>query len=220
MTSRHGRDGESGFALVAVALLLLVLTTTAAIALHTTRTDLNLAGRLRESKYAFYAAEAGLAAGKQFLANNFIQGTGWTANLSDPALVCTFPETTKMNCCPTGSLKCIQSDPFFQPFASSNDPALKAIRTGYFVWFRNNCDLPNCADPSGTKLSDLDNRVIIHAEGYGPNGSKAVLELQVSQFGNATVVDCGYAQSAGCDKLSHTSKDSAAAPITTSRVVN
>jgi hypothetical protein len=213
------RRPDAGFTLVVVALRLLILTATAPIALHTTRTDLNAAGRLRESKYAFYAAEAGLAAGKEFLASRWDPVTRWTSVIPRTAPPpCAFVESGRINCCPAGSTACLQSDPFYRPFQSSTDPQLRALRTAYYVTFRNNCTPPNCLDNAADPLRDDDGRVIISATGFGPNGARVTLELQVAQSGQGSLItDYTAQQGGGAAKQARTPIDAQRAQLGSQR---
>jgi Tfp pilus assembly protein PilX len=82
---------QRGFVLITVFLVLLLLLSLGGAVLLSTQSDLQVAGYDREAAIALYAAEAGIAFGKDWLAGR-VSGTGagaWTVLLrSGDALLC------------------------------------------------------------------------------------------------------------------------------------
>ncbi len=62
--------GQSGFALIMSLLLLVVLTILGLTSSQSTRTEIAMAGNMRESDMAFQVAELGLASAEQFVQDN------------------------------------------------------------------------------------------------------------------------------------------------------
>ena len=86
------RNRQRGFTLIVIFLLVILMVGMAATVLMSSQTDLQIAGQDRESTIAFYAAETGIAYGKDWLSANSHGAPGpsaWNAILnSNVAQLC------------------------------------------------------------------------------------------------------------------------------------
>lgn len=126
----------------------------------------------RFQSQALYAAEAGVAAGMEFLRTNIDPIRNWTAfvdtdNTSPPMPVSGGPT------------------PFIwgnndQP-GTGNNPFSTDYQAWYQVTIHNNPSDPGFSLPASTptNILDQDARVTLKVVGYGPNGSRVSLEVDV-----------------------------------------
>lgn len=126
----------------------------------------------RFQSVALYAAEAGVAAGMEFLRANIDPIRNWTAfvdtdNANPPMPIAGGP------------------DPFIwgnndQP-GTGNNPFSSGYQAWYQVRIYNNPADPGFSLPtsSPTNILDQDGRVTLKVIGYGPNGARVTLEVDV-----------------------------------------
>ena len=147
MLRQDTRAREGGFSVIIVLILLIMLVGVALIVLSTSRGDVFGATNERESAIALYAAEAGIAHGKAYMASiPYDQARKYSALIG-----VTLPKQT------------------FEFVIPNTTPEVR-VSASYTVKFSNNYDM--AADGGG----DADGKVIIHSEGEGPNGALAIVE--------------------------------------------
>ncbi len=78
---KSGSD-ESGIALVTALLIMVLLSLLAAAAVNTTSIGVKISSNYQTSVSAFYVADAGLEAGRNYLHSNFDVTNGWTGFLT------------------------------------------------------------------------------------------------------------------------------------------
>jgi Tfp pilus assembly protein PilX len=182
----HPRGRQRGFSLIIVFLLIIVMVGLAAALMVSTQGDLQVAGQDREAQSAFYAAEASIAFGKDWLtsANIGAGTTSWSALLSSGS---------EMLCVTAGGARpgttCDQTKN--APVAYGDTKTLT-----YQFCFHNNADDPRYFDavPTGDTV-DGDGALVI--EGYGYFGSStAHVAVQIAVTAGAATVG-GYSSDLG-----------------------
>ncbi len=155
---------QTGFSLIVIFLLLALMAAGATAVLLATRTDTRISGRHRERTLAFFSAEAGIAYGKAFLANQWAPSGFWTGVLDDP------PNTVSYQ---VGGINIAPGD------------TLPLMNSRYTYTFTNNPD-----DTGGT-TTDTDGRMIITSVGQAldRSGTKVLSQvtLQVEVEWSATL---------------------------------
>ncbi len=144
----HG-NGQRGFSLVVVFLILSLMAAAALAVLVTARSDIRVSGHERLRSVAFYAAEAGLAYAKADLTTRWSPSSLWTPVLSNSAY-----------------RRGITRD---YRFGGSN--GVPIIRARYTYRVQNNPD-----DPSGSPTVDTDGKVVLVAVGQAldPSGRRVL----------------------------------------------
>lgn len=135
------------------------------------------AGHDRFTSIARYSAESGIAAGMEFLRVNLEPGEMWSAQVSP------YNETILMPAEILGN--------GIQPGEDGN-PLSSDMNAWYEVEILNNEN-----DPQYAAGIDSDGRVRLRARGHGPNGTVAVIEMEVALSGalaSAEVPCPSYAQ--------------------------
>lgn len=146
MLKRYPRAREGGFSVIIVLILLIMLVGVALIVLSTSRGDVFGATNERESAIALYAAEAGIAHGKAYMASiPFDPATKYSALIGVTLPTKTFD------------------------YAVPGTPPV-TVPASYTVTFLNNYD--QATDAGG----DRDGKLVIRSEGTGPNGARAIVE--------------------------------------------
>ncbi len=182
----HRPGRQRGFSLIVVFLLVIVMVGLAAALMVSTQGDLQVAGQDREAQSAFYAAEAAIAFGKDWLttANIGSGQTAWTTLLSSGS---------EMLCVPVGGARpgtaCDQTKN--PPVAYGDTKTLT-----YQFCFHNNADDQRYFDavPTGD-TADFDGDLVI--EGYGYFGSStAHVAVQIEVHPGGTAVG-GYTSDLG-----------------------
>lgn len=79
--------GESGIALVVALLIMVLITILGTAAIMTSTTDLKISQNFKKSSDSFYAAEAGIEAGMDFLGSNYDSTNGWNDELGDVTII-------------------------------------------------------------------------------------------------------------------------------------
>lgn len=219
MTGVHQRASEracpgpgrrqGGFSLIAVFLLMTVMMAVAGAVLLGARTDVQITGHEREQAIALYAAEAGAAHARAFLAASgaFDPSTRWSGLLarcraeetggcsaacregSDPAGCCTPSGCAILS----GSVLkfCTEPDLVVRDGGVGACPHDKVVDASYVVWFYDNRDDANASGAAGTDVTDTDSLVVIHSVGRGPNSARAVLDVGVSHGASAPAREYG-----------------------------
>lgn len=160
--ARRAASPQRGFSLIVVFLLVAAMVGIAGIVMMSARTDLQVAGQDRENQSAFYAAETGIAFGKDFLASQNPQPIAgpWTALLgSGNVALCRRCDQNNPPCAAIGS----QPGATPQTAWVNYDPARLS---NFRFCVHNNALDPNymSAVPTG---DTVDGDGIITIEGYG-----------------------------------------------------
>jgi type II secretory pathway pseudopilin PulG len=164
------RRGQQGFSLIVVFSLVAIMAATAAAVLLSSRTDVKVSGRQRESTLSFFTAEAGVAYAKRYLAGQWNPTTFWTGVLGDSTTNVTY-------------------DMGGNQVAGIELPTLKAR---YTYSFSNNPD-----DPSLDPTVDQDGRVIITSVGEALDSSgsnvlaRTTVQVEVA-FGSMQLLKGNY----------------------------
>lgn len=172
------RNRQRGFSLIVVFLLIVVMVGLAAAVLVSTQGDLQVAGQDREAANAFYAAEAGIAFAKDWLAQQPV-GTGknaWSTVLGSGA----------QQLCVGGGVAGLK--PPTQPGAAQAAVAYDPARTSsYRFCVHNNATDPNyfgtCANPlQGAQTpdgTDCDGTIAVESFGFSADGTASRLYVEI-----------------------------------------
>lgn len=164
------RPRQRGFVLITVFLVILLLLTLGGAVLLSTQSDLQVSGYDREAAIALYAAEAGVAFGKDWLAGR-VSGTGagaWTVLLrSGDALLCA-----------PGS----GAAPGVQPKANNAAVSYDVARSASYRFCIHNNALDDryFDSPATGDTEDSDGMITIESYGFGPGGAASRLTVEVS----------------------------------------
>jgi len=143
-----------------LALIVLgALGTLSALTVVSVQGGLATAGNDRYHAIAVYAAESGGAAAMDFLRKNINLSTGWTAYVSPNNASPQQPTFAGNN----------------QQVGSTGNLFSSDTQAWYSVEILN-----NRTDTGYAAGTDTDKRVIIRSSGYGPNGSVAIVEWDIS----------------------------------------
>jgi hypothetical protein len=167
---------ERGSVAFVTAIVLSGLVGVAGLTALSVRRSLGASGQLRNQAQALLAADSGIAAASAFLRRSYVAGTSWgtfvTANNGTPYV----PTATQV----LGNN--------VAPGASGN--VLGASGSKYLVTLLN-----NRSDAGFAGGTDADGVLLIRSEGFGPDGARAVIEVEVQGLQ-------GAAQSAYCSENS------------------
>lgn len=171
----EGRRGERGSVLIIAMVALVALAGLGGFTALSVQGGIAAQSASRFQGVALYAAEAGVAAGMEFLRENIDPIRNWTDFVSKDNVSPVMPVET--------------ADPT-EPFVYGND-----VKTGagnpfsgdYTAWYQvriyNNPSDPGFSlDPPSVvpaNILDQDARVMLQVTGYGPNGARVVLEVEV-----------------------------------------
>lgn len=156
---------------------LLALLSLGSLTVLTVRGGQSAAGHDRFTDIARYAAESGIAAGMEFLRANLEPDVMWSAQVSP------YNETILMPAEILGN--------GIQPGEDGN-PLSSDMNAWYEVEILN-----NETDPQFAEGNDSDGRVRLRARGHGPNGTVALIEVEMALSGalSSAEVPCpSYAQ--------------------------
>jgi Tfp pilus assembly protein PilX len=158
---------QRGFSMIVVFLLLMVMVALAATVLLVTQGDLRSTGQDRVAVESFYGAEAAVAYGKEFLygRSNGVGAGAWTGLLtSGVPQLCAPGDGTAPGTAPVGA------------------PAPYDANRGITFQFclHDNAMDPNyfANQPSGD-TADGDGIIAIEGYGYGPDGAKSHVSVEV-----------------------------------------
>jgi Tfp pilus assembly protein PilX len=188
---------QSGFSLIIVFLLLTVMIALAATILTVTQGDLRNTGQDRISVETFYGAEAAASYAKEYLYGK-AAGTGagaWNVVLASGAAVL---------CAPGNG-----STPGVNPVGAPNVyDATRGINFQYCI--HNNAMDPNyfLNNPSGD-IADGDGIIAVEGYGYGPDGARNHVSVEVKALPVTVSVATSYFQS-GTNELKGAAGDSTA----------
>jgi hypothetical protein len=180
---RPPRDRQRGFTLIVVFLLIILMVGVAATVMLSSQTDLRISGQDREATTAFYAAETGLAFGKDWLnSKGPSPGNGaWNGVLGSASA----PDRR----CTGGNANVPGTTPV--P-ANTQFDALPAPISYFNFCVHNNALDPNWAGGGTGATIDGDGIIAIEAYGYGPNGQVSHITAEVSASGVAVQSLGGY----------------------------
>lgn len=161
---------QSGIVLVTALLIMLVLTLLGTAAIMTTSTDVKISANFKRHTDAFYIAQAGVEAGRDYLKTNFDSTTGWNGFLATPA-----------NCdpCSYSDLEDLDNKNNITSTYTSTDATLNQVGNGSFNLYTVDDD-----DGDSDYTADDNQRIYITAKGIitGAASSVVVLEEYIQFF--------------------------------------
>lgn len=165
----------SGFSLIIVFLLIILMLGVGGLVLLSTRSDLQVAGHDREAATAFYAAEAGVAVAKEWL---LPRATGTGAGAWNAVLTSAAPQL-----CTGGN----GSSPGTQPAVTNPAVNYDAARnaTYQFCVHNNVLDSNYFATPPSGDVADADAVITVESYGTGANGARTHLTVDLKIAGAA-----------------------------------
>jgi hypothetical protein len=187
MTGSRASGHQRGFSLVIVFLLIMVMVGLAAAVMTTTQGDLKVAGNDREGALSFYAAEAGVAFAKDWLAQQNVP----TGNSAFSGIL----GAGGVQLCAPSS---VPGTPGLLPQGGQAAVAYHKDQGGNTItWYRwclhNNVDDPNYLNALATAdTTDSDGKVTVESYGSGPNNTQAHVAVTVAvSFSSVAVGDYG-----------------------------
>ena len=154
------RNPQSGNAMVLAMIVMTALATLSGLTVVSVQGSLATSGNDQFHAQAVYAAESGGAAAMDFLRKNVSASAGWAAFITPNNASPLSPTAIPGNNIPPGSTGNI-----FDP----------STQLWYSVTIYN-----NRTDTGFAVGTDNDKRVVVHSTGYGPNGSIATIEWDIS----------------------------------------
>ena len=154
-----GRHRERGNSLVLAMIVLAALGTLSVLTVVSVEGGLATTGNDRFHTIAVYAAESGGAAAMDFLRKNVNLSTGWTSYVSPSNASPPQPNLPGNN----------------QQTGAAGNLFSPDILGWYSVQIYN-----NRSDTGFATGADNDKRVVIRSTGYGPNGSVATIEWEIT----------------------------------------
>jgi Tfp pilus assembly protein PilX len=227
MTTPHTRiRREEGVALVIALMAMMLLTALGAAVIMVSNTEVRIADNYRNSQEALYAADAAAERVVQDLLmiprwNDILNGTAKSAfvdgGMSDPK---TLPSGGRVTLCcgtntATGQLQAETTtanlwgpnNPSWQLFAWGplGDILPGGIRSQMYVavWV---ADDP--AEIDGVPAADVNGTLTVHAEAYGPSGTRKVVEITVARTAS-TEIERGQIAQRGQEELNQRARKAA-----------
>jgi hypothetical protein len=228
MTQRFTRvRNENGSALIIALMSMMLLTALGAALVMVTRTETQIAGNYSNAQEALYAADAAVERVVQDLLmvprwNDVLSGTARSAFVDGvPTGEKTLPGGGSLPLCcgtttATGQLQLVtdtgdlwgDNNPAWQLFAWS--PIQNLLPDGQIdsrmyvaVWV---ADDP--AEDDGNPLADTNGTLTLHAEAYGPSGTRKVIEVTVART-SGTEIERGQIAQRGQEELNQRSRKAA-----------
>ena len=178
------RNRQRGSVLATSAIVLAGLIGVAGLSVLSVQRGLGISGQQRSRTQALHAAEAGVAAAAAFLKRHIALGANWGAYVL-PGCGTTSPIGGG---CPVMPAEIVGNA---APPGDANNPFGATAGAWYEVALYN-----NVTDPGFSVGSDTDAILIIRSTGYGPDGARVALEVEVGGTATTSVdVQCaGYSQ--------------------------
>jgi hypothetical protein len=189
MLARAPRDRQRGNSLLLAMIVMSALATLGSLTVVSVQGSLKASTNDRSQAIAMYAAESGAAVAMEFLRRKYDPGTFWSALVyienKDNNSIILPPISSAIDGIPSNGAQPGEPENLF-----SAD-----LNAWYSVTLLNNVDDPafRAADPATVTLAcpagtcpcpgrDCDAQVIIQSTGHGPQGSLAVIEVEVRRF--------------------------------------
>ena len=223
--------GEQGTALVIALMAVLLLTALGAAVVMVTNTETNISANYKNSQEALYAADAAVERVVQDLLmvprwNDILDGTSQSAFVDGSAATAkTLPGGGTLTLCAaapcavntaTGQL---QADSDLSATWGANNPQWRL-----FAWGPINEMLPGNAidspmyvavwiadDPAegdGNPAADTNGTLTLHAEAFGPSGTRKVIEVTVART-SSTEIERGQIAQRGQEELNQRARKAA-----------
>ena len=162
MTSCRRRDPERGNSLLLALIVMSSLATLGTLTVVSVQSSLKASTNDRAGSIAMYAAESGIALAIEYLRTNWAAIGSWTpfvvANNAPPLVTLPFPSN--------GALP-----------GSSDNPFTADQNAWFVVETKNNRTDPQLANPG-----DSDDQIVLRSTGRGPQGSVAIVELEIRRY--------------------------------------
>jgi hypothetical protein len=224
-------SGEEGAALIIALMAMMLLTALAAGVVMVSSTETRIADNYKNSQEALYAADAAVERIVQDLLmvprwNDILGGTGTAGTFS--AFIDGTAESSKTLpgggviklCCDTESATAeLQSETDTADLWGTDNPQWKL-----FAWGPLSDMLPNSqidssmyvavwiaddpADGDGLPGSDTNGTLTVHAEAYGPSGTRKVVEVTVART-SSTEIERGQIAQRGQEELNQRARKAA-----------
>jgi PilX N-terminal len=234
MRTRHERFGnEDGVALIIALLSMMLLTALGATVIMVSNTETRIAGNYQHSQEALYAADAAAERVVQDLLmiprwNDILAGSATSAFVDGTVTgVKTLPNGGQVAlCCGTSPMTAtgqLQQETDTANLWGANNP-----RWVLFAWGPLGDILPNTIqssmyvavwiadDPAdavngvidGNPLADVNGTLTVHAEAYGPSGTRKVVEVTVARTAS-TEIERGQIAQRGQEELNQRARKAA-----------
>ena len=223
--------GEQGTALVIALMAVLLLTALGAAVVMVTNTETNISANYKNSQEALYAADAAVERVVQDLLmvprwNDILDGTSQSAFVDGSAAASkqlpgggTLTLCVAVPCATNTATGQLQADSDLSATWGANNPQWRLISWGPLgnlfettildspmyvaVWVADD-PAENDSDP----LSDGNGTLSLHAEAYGPDGSRRVLEVTVGRT-SSTEIERGQIAQRGQEELNQRARKAA-----------
>jgi Tfp pilus assembly protein PilX len=230
-TSRTRTGGQDGVALVIALMAMMLLTALGAAVIMVSNTETHIADNYRNSQEALYAADAAAERVVQDLLmiprwNDILNGTAKSAfvdgGMTDPKTLPTGGRVTL--CCgtntATGQLQLETTaanlwganNPAWQLFAWGpvSDILPGAVRSSMYVavWIADDPADGEGSVIDGNPLADVNGTLTVHAEAYGPSGTRKVVEITVARTAS-TEIERGQIAQRGQEELNQRARKAA-----------
>ena len=166
------------------AVVLAGLIGVAGLSVLSVQRGLGVSGQQRSRAQALHAAEAGVAAAAAYLKRHIALGSNWTPYVVPSCGTATPPGGG----CPVSPPEIVGNN---RPPGDPDNPFAPTANAWYEVTLYN-----NIADPGFAAGRDNDAILIIRSTGYGPDGARVALEVEVGGTAQTSVdTQCaGYSQ--------------------------
>lgn len=228
MATTRGRfGGEDGTALIIALLSMMLLTALGATVIMVSNTETKIAGNFQNSQEAFYAADAAA----ERVVQDLLMIPRWNDILTGAAKSAFVDGTmTGQKTLPSGAR--ITLDAATAQLQAETDAAnlwgANNPRWQLFAWGPLNDVLPNTIqspmyvavwiadDPAdgmngvidGNPLADVNGTLTVHAEAYGPSGTRKVVEVTVARTAS-TEIERGQIAQRGQEELNQRARKAA-----------
>ncbi len=232
-TTRERFGSEEGTALIIALLSMMLLTALGATVIMVSNTENKIAGNYQNSQEALYAADAAAERVVQDLLmiprwNDILGGAATSAFVDGPATgVKTLPNGSQVRLCcgssPMTATAQLQAETDTANLWGANNP-----RWVLFAWGPLGDILPNSVqssmyvavwiadDPAdavngvidGNPLADVNGTLTVHAEAYGPSGTRKVVEVTVARTAS-TEIERGQIAQRGQEELNQRARKAA-----------
>jgi len=155
----RARRRQRGNSMLLATIVLVALGTLSSLTVVSVQGGIATTGNDRFHQIAVYSAESGGAAAMDYLRKNIDQATGWTAFVTANNASPVSPNLPGNNAAIGSAGNLFTSD----------------VLGSYSVTIYN-----NRSDPGYAAGQDTDKRIVIRSTGYGPNGSVAIIEWEIT----------------------------------------
>ena len=231
---RERFGGEEGTALIIALLSMMLLTALGATVIMVSNTENRIAANYQNSQEALYAADAAAERVVQDLLmiprwNDILGGTSTSAFVDGPATgLKTLPNGSQVTlCCGTSPMTAtaqLQAETDTANLWGANNPKWVLFAWGPLgdilpnsiqspmyvaVWIADDpADGPTPLVRDGNPLADTNGTLTVHAEAYGPSGTRKVVEVTVARTAS-TEIERGQIAQRGQEELNQRARKAA-----------